>query len=532
MKKAVSIFIMILSIVAFSSAQKKDSTIAPAAPATEPASAPKEADQAMDEKVTNLKGEVDGINESYLATKSTVDKLAKIKISGYTQFQYRAAVNFSKATDTSGTGTTALGHIPLGTYLYPVGDFSGGKFGQGVGSLEQLRRARIKIAYETDLTSAAIQLDCLPFTFANAATTVTSTTTYDTTKKTYTTTNTPTNATYYNGGGVQIKNAYLRFTEPWLKSISLAGGVMDRPFGYEIGYSSGSLESPERSRTEQTIFPSEQDLGAELDILPAENMGLLQYFNLKGGAFTGNAVNVENDNERDFMGRFGFTAPLKELGLGIDGGVSGYFGKLTSWNPVTYKFDASAKTFTPSAATVNNYDQTFDRKYFGADLQLYYSLPVIGGASVRGELYQGSQPGFATSTSSPSSNVVNTNPVYVRNFLGYYAWLVLGIDPINSQLTLKYDSYDPNTDITGSDFSKATIGAGASAPTFADLKFNTLGIGWIYHWDENVEFMLYYDNVMPEKISDVTDAAANKSLYPYTLSMKADVVTFRVQYKF
>lgn len=510
MKKAVSIFLIILGVAAFASAQQKDST------------AQKQPDQSAassDETLTNLKGEVDGINENYLATKSTVDKLAKIKISGYTQFQFRDALNYKDATDTTITKAKP------GTYLYPVGDFSGGKFGQGVGTLEQLRRARIKVAYETDLSTAVLQLDCLPFTFSNAATTVTSVTTYDTTKKTYTTTNTPTNAPYFNGGGVQIKNAYLRFTDPWLKSISLAGGVMDRPFGYEIGYSSGNLESPERSRTEQTIFPSEQDLGAELDILPAENMGLLQYFNFKGGAFTGNAINVENDNERDYMGRFGFTAPLKEIGLGIDGGVSGYFGKLTSWNDAAYSFNDGSKTFIKGTG---NYDKTFDRKCYGGDLQLYYSVPVLGGMSLRGEVYQGTQPGFASSTSSSSSNVDNTNSIYSRNFLGYYIWYVLGLDPINSQLVVKYDSYDPNTKIAAGDINAATIAGGASP---ADLMFNTIGLGGIYHWDENIEFMLYFDIVQPEKPTSV-DAQKNASFYPYTLDMKANVMTFRVQYKF
>ena len=541
MKKAVSLFIMILALVSLSSAQKKDSTnAAPApvnaqaaapAPVAEPAPAPKETEQAAssDEKLTNLKGEVDGLSESYAETKSTVSKLAKIKISGYTQFQFRDALNYSNATDTTGTGASPMKQTKPGAYLYPVGNFSGGTFGQGVGTQEQLRRARIKVAYETELSTAVLQLDCLPFTFSNAASGVASasTTTYDTTKKTYTTTttNTLTNSQYFNGGGVQIKNAYLRFTDPWLKSISLAGGVMDRPFGYEIGYSSGSLESPERSRTEQTIFPSEQDLGAELDILPAENMGLLQNFNFKAGAFTGNAINVENDNERDYMGRFGFTAPLKEIGLGIDGGVSGYFGKLTSWNDAAYSFNSSSKMFTKATG---NYDKTFDRKCYGADLQLYYSLPVLGGMSLRGELYQGTQPGFASSTSSPSSNVDNTNPIYSRQFMGYYVWYVLGLDPINSQLVLKYDSYDPNTDMNKDDISAATIASGVSP---ASLMFNTIGVGGIYHWDENIEFMLYFDIVQPEKPTSA-DAMANAAFYPYTLDMKANVMTFRVQYKF
>jgi hypothetical protein len=148
--------------------------------------------------------------------------------------------------------------------------------------------------------------------------------------------------------------------------------------------------------------------------------------------------------------------------------------------------------------------------------------------SLRGEVYQGTQPGFASSTSSSSSNVDNTNSIYSRNFLGYYIWYVLGLDPINSQLVVKYDSYDPNTKIAAGDINAATIAGGASP---ADLMFNTIGLGGIYHWDENIEFMLYFDIVQPEKPTSV-DAQKNASFYPYTLDMKANVMTFRVQYKF
>jgi|GEM_PF-24509 hypothetical protein len=519
MKKALSALLSTMALFAMSFAQTKDSASAAVDPAQ-----PAAATASTEEKLSDLKGQVDGINESYLGTKATVDKLAKIKISGYTQFQIRTATNFKDATDTT------INKAKPGTYLYPVGDFSGGKFSQGVGSVEQLRRARLKVAYETELTTAVLQLDCIPFTYSNAATAVTSATTYDTATKKYTTTNTPSNAAYLNGGGVTIKDAYLRFTEPWLKSFSLMGGVFDRPFGFEIHYSSSNRETPERSRTEQTLFPGERDLGLALEMYPGENMGFMQYINFKGGVFTGNGINVETDNARDFMGRLGFSVPLKEIGLGIDGGASGYFGKVTSWNDVADSFSVDTKTFIKGT---KNYDKTFDRKYYGGDLQLYYSLPVIGGLSLRGEVYTGKQPGFATSTSSPSNNILNTNPVFIRNFLGFYAWYVQNIDPIRSQLVVKFDSYDPNTDIKVSDINGFdSTKLATSGVSFADLMFNTIGLGWIYHWDENIKLMLYYDIVQPEKVKNVWAAKTSSSFYPYTLDMKANVLTFRVQYKF
>lgn len=509
MKKAISLFVMFFALFAIASAQQKESSKADSA----------------DENLTNLKGQVDGINESYLATKSTVDKLAKIKISGYTQFQLRMAANYKDATDTTGSGTINKKSNTPGTYLYPVGDFSGGKFGSGIGSVEQLRRARLKAAYETELTTAVFQLDILPFTAGNAEGTSSSQAT-DTSKKV-----TWKPAAYLTGGGVTVKDAYLRFTEPWLKSFSVMGGIFDRPFGFEIHYSSSVRETPERSRTEQTLFPGERDLGLALEMFPGENMGLMQYINFKVGVFAGNGINVESDGARDYMGRLGFSIPLKEIGLGIDGGASGYFGKVTDWNDAAFSFNSGSKTFVK---TTGNYDKTIDRKYYGGDLQLYYSLPVIGGLSLRGEVYSGKQPATSGSSSSfagPNALVVdlnNTSALYSRDFLGYYAWYIQNIDPLNSQFVLKYDSYDPNTKIAAADIDSAKIAGGVS-PT--DLMFNTLGLGWIYNWDENVKFMLYYDIVRPEKVTNAY-AAKNASFWPYTKDMKANVLTFRIQYKF
>jgi hypothetical protein len=522
-----------------------------AAPADSAATKPKDVDNeaiqtgststpsgdSLKDQLTNIKGAVDGIKEDYLATKSTVDKLSKIKISGYTQVQFRMATDYKKATDTTGTGTVFKKSNTPGTYLYPVGDFAGGKIGTGIGSLLQIRRARIKVAYESDLTQGVIQADFLPFTMANALGTSTSITNAKDTvggrKFDTSVTMTQKPAGYLSGGGVSIKDVYLRFTEPWLKLFAIKFGVFNRPFGFEISQSSGDRESPERSRTEQTLFPGERDLGASLEMLPGDNSpAWLQYFNFRGGAFTGNGINVESDDQRDFIGRFGISCPFKDIGLGIDAGVSGYFGKVTDWNDAAYTFDKNAMVFTKSTG---NYDKTIDRKYYGGDVQLYYSLPVIGGLTLRGEVYNGVQPASSSSSSSlagPNALVVdlnNTSAVYSRNFLGYYAMWVQNIDPLRSQFVLKYDSYDPNIDIKGTDIDSAKVVGGLVSP--ADLMFNTIGVGWVYHWDENVKFIAYLDMPKNEKVNSGY-LSKNTSFWPYITDMKANVFTFRIQYKF
>jgi hypothetical protein len=89
--------------------------------------------------------------------------------------------------------------------------------------------------------------------------------------------------------------------------------------------------------------------------------------------------------------------------------------------------------------------------------------------------------------------------------------LVQNIDPLKSQLVLKYDVFDPNTGIAGSDISSAT-----------EMTYSTVGLGLVYHRDENVKFIAYLDMVKNEKI--------NSTLYGS--DVKDDVFTFRIQYKF
>lgn len=474
--------------------------------------------KSIEEQLADLKGKVDGMDEPIAAMKSTVDKLSKIKISGYIQAQYRTTTNNDTAAqkDTSTANNIGEGKY-LGKYNYNVGDFAGGKFGAGVSNLYQVRRARIKVAYETERTQAVVQFDCIPFTTGNAATAVTSA--FDTTRRTVT--NTYTNSAFLSGGGVTIKDAYLRFADPWTKSIAVKGGVYDRPFGFEISYSSSNRESPERSRIFQTLFPGERDLGVSLEYLPGDNIsGIPQYLNLKVGSFTGNGINVENDNNRDIIGRLGFSVPITSLNLGIDGGFSGYAGAVNGVNDTVYNIQSSKWV-----ATTGNKNKAIDRQYVGGDLQLTYGLPVIGGLALRGEYIQiMNQPGYSDNNGSPKSDLLSSKPIYNRKGNGYYFTYIQNLDPVKSQVVLKYDFYDPNSDVAGSDISNA------NKLLKDELAYTTTGLGWIYHWDENVKFVAYYDMVKNEAAN--ADYAHSSSMKFYTKELVDDVFTFRIQYKF
>jgi hypothetical protein len=397
----------------------------------------------LKEKIAELRGQVEGLNESYLETKTTVDALKKIKVTGYIQSQFQTA-------ESDGIGTLA-----------------GGNFPSGVHSRFQVRRGRVKVNYDNDLTQYVLQIDVTQ-------------------------------------NGVGIKDAYATIKEPWIKTFSLTGGIFDRPFGFEISYSSSNRESPERTRLYQTLFPGERELGAKVEVTPPETSPL-SYLNLKVGVLNGvlNTAN-ENDNYKDLLGRAGVQLPFAEHGLAIDGGVSLYLGKVRSNSRALYKLDTGLKNYDidSSASNVGSY---FDRRYVGADIQLYYDLPVLGGLSLRGEYITGKQPGTSSSSQfyNPGSTVT---PLYQRNMAGWYVNYVQNIG-LQHQFILKYDEYDPNTDVQGGE-----IGAPGRNLTAADLKYT-----------------FYYDMVTNETVNLATSSA---SLIPFKEDIKDNVFTVRMQYKF
>ncbi|MEO7778615.1 MAG: hypothetical protein ABIY63_13870, partial [Fibrobacteria bacterium] len=249
---------------------------------------------------------------------------------------------------------------------------------------------------------------------------------------------------------------------------------------------------------------------------PTEKMGFLQYLNLKGGLYTGTSgygggTGDEIDSTMDFIGRAGFKVPFNDLNLAIDGGVSYYQGYVLGVNDSTYTL--SGTSFNLGTGSKN---KTFDRNVMGADLQVYYSIPVIGdilgGTSLRGEYLSGKTIGTA-GNSQPYG--ASTTPMYERNFMGWYAsWIQNWGNSIQS--VVKYDEYDPNTDVEGSD-----IGVAANAKLSAtDLQYSTLGLGLIYFWDANVKLTAYYDMITNEEAST---GAFSKDLNDNVFTLRAQV---------
>jgi hypothetical protein len=217
----------------------------------------------------------------------------------------------------------------------------------------------------------------------------------------------------------------------------------------------------------------------------------------------------------------GFILPLEEYGAAFDAGVSIYQGSVRSNSKFAYSFNESQKQFLVDS-TATNAGKNFERQYFGVDVQMIYDVPEVGGLSLRGEYNFGKQPGTSGVNSfyNPGATVT---PLYERKFYGYYVSLLQNIGT-KHQVLVRYDVFDPNTGIDGSE-----IGATGKATTIGDLKYSTVGFGYLYHLDDNVKFTFYYELVSNETVSGTT---TNAALIPFKSDVKDNVFTFRTQYRF
>ncbi len=398
----------------------------------------------------------DTIPSAIAKIQSDLELLKRIKISGYIQPQFQWA-------DSVG-----------------IASYAGGNFGSSTDKRFMLRRGRIKIAYETLYTQFVFQIDA--------------------TEK-----------------GIAIKDLYGKFTEPWLGAFSITAGIMNRPFGYEIGYSSSLRESPERGRMSQIIFPGERDLGAMLTFqMPKTSR--FNFLKIDAGLYNGTgSTAVDFDKQKDFISHIAINKSTVSEKISYGLGLSYYNG---GWrqgrkNVYTMGLDTlNQTTFQLNSDTVN-YGQIAKRQYYGADAQLNFDFP-FGVTTLRAEYIQGQQPSSSSSTTSASTQP--SGDTYLRNFNGAYFYFLQNIFRTKHQIIVKYDWYDPNTKVKGDE-----IGVSGTKLSAGDIKYTTLGLGWVYHWDSNVKITAYYDMVSNE---------TSKNLSGYVTDIKDNVFTLRVQYKF
>jgi hypothetical protein len=437
---------------------------------------------AQDNSVSNS---IDTLNSKIEQAESDLTILKKIKFSGYVQAQWQKADTVSSPAAASG------------------GDF------KGFDNRFQIRRARLKAAYSGENSTLAVQLDLK------------------------------------DDGSVKVKEAYGIYTEPLLKTFSLTGGFFNRPVGYEVEYSSGILESPERSRITQALFPDEVDLGAKLTI-QAPKTSAFNFIKLDVGLFNGNAITSETDNYKDVIAHLSMKKAFLNENLLLSGGFSYYNGGWASPTSKTYKWNAADSSFKQDVSILKG--DKLERKYFGLDAQATLNS-ALGITTIRGEYLWGQQPGTFKTSVSPKGAVTeskdiivnDTNNVayktsitispdaYIRNFSGGYIYFIHRILQTKHEIVAKYDWYDPNTDAKGNEIFSKSKNSGIS-----DLKFSSIGIGYNYYATANVRLSVYYDMVTNEKASSKYNKAviAEDGIKNFTKDLKDNILTVRVLYKF
>ena len=138
-----------------------------------------------------------------------------------------------------------------------------------------------------------------------------------------------------------------------------------------------------------------------------------------------------------------------------------------------------------------------------------------GETELRSEYWKGSQPGTATTTTNPGT--LPEGPTYIRNFDGGFFFFLQHIVNKKNQLLIKYDWYDPNIRVKGTEIGKPGTNLGV-----ADVRFDTWGFGYLRQLNETLRFVIYYDLVKNEKTQ----------LSGYTKDLQDNILTLRFHYRF
>ena len=291
---------------------------------------PGNAQEAAEQKeIKQLDAQVDSLSQKVEWLDKTVKALNKIKITGYIQAQYQYGQQDAslKVGDKNENMDTGFNRIGI-------------------------RRGRLKIAYDDGIGTGAIQLEA-------------------------------------NDKGVSFRDLYIGVKDPWNKRCQLLVGVFNRPFGHEIGYSTSTLESPERAMIIQYFFPDERDVGAMVSLRTKESSPL-SFLRLDAGLFAGNSINRETDNYKDFIGHL---SAKKDIGNWAKWGLGVSYYRGGVYNPTNTWYQLEGKTYVGvSSAEAGSF---MKREYFGLNGEFSFKNGW-GRTTLRAEWLMGTQPGAAT----------------------------------------------------------------------------------------------------------------------------------------
>lgn len=382
-----------------------------------------------------------------------------LKITGYFQFQYQKAEEKGQPA------------------------FSGGDFAKEVDNRFMIRRARFKFDRVDKLTNIVFQLDA----------------TQD---------------------GVSLRDGFIQLRDPKWEMFHITAGQFTKPFGFILSYSSANREFPERPRLHQTLFPSERDLGAMLEFRSPKFPFLVYEI----GWFNGSGMNARDyDSKKDLSTtlQFNFKDLKKDWNLSFGGS---YYNGFVRYGTNTHYVEGiinGKKSFVPQTS-VELTENFASRRYYGFNFQTDFQW-AAGKTWIKAEYIRGTQPGQASSSSitpAQASRSLGAQPatdIYNRNFSGYFIWLIQEIPHTQLQWITGFDSYDPNTYVSGKE-----VGQAGTNTTAGDITFKTIGTGLVYYLSKQVKLTAYFDHPVNE----------STSLNTHSKDLKDDLFTIRAQYRF
>lgn len=319
--------------------------------------------------------------------------------------------------------------------------------------------------------------------------------------------------------GVFMRDFWGRIFENKYKLFSFTTGMFARPFSYELNLGSPDRESPERGRMSQILMRVERDLGAMISFEPREKDHPLRYLKIDAGLFNGPGLNApaDYDSHKDFITRIAFKPFPIQKNIHLSCAVSYLNGGILQITKYINRpgLASGVKTFIQDSS-LNNIGKIAPRKYYGADAQLKIKHKS-GFTELRAEIMAGKQTSFANTSETPAAIRSDiSGALYIRNFNGAYFYLLHNIFSTKHQLGIKYDWYDPNTNVKANEIKSGTN------INEANIKFSTIGFGYTNNINSNVKLLLWYDKVFNEKTS----------LTGYTSDIKDDIFTCRLQFRF
>jgi hypothetical protein len=323
--------------------------------------------------------------------------------------------NVETKNDLSALKKLKISGYVQGRYQYqePLDDTGTGGF-----SRFTVRRGRLKTTYTTDWAQLMLQIDAA------------------------------------SEAGVTLRDAEATLYVPGMKqTMGLTLGQMKWPFGYEGPQSSSDREVPERSRVIRAFLPDERDRGAKFfsKFLKGRvnvNVGVFD----GNGLFNQNSVGLDNDKEKDVIGRAGFD--LKWL----SGGISGWYGHTLGRKPT------------------DTYRVAYDRNRVALDGQLYLDVLPFGATAIKGEYINGT-------TYSKSSGSTKVEQLGVPAS-GWYGLLVQNVG-LSDAVAIRYDYFDPE-----SGRPNLATPEGKPGPNNA---VGTLDVALLHYFSENLKATLAYE---------------------------------------